>query len=265
MRRLSALLTILGLCALALPGIASAAKQVTFKAAVVPIVGFRHTGNVLGAGAALQFEYTSAGTETPGGLPHRLTGVNLYLPTGFRVHPSGFPTCDEEVLREKGPIGCPKDSAAGPTGQVLLGVVFEGVGTTEEGTIESFVFPGDELEFYTEDRQPADVELYTHAHFVNLAGGGSEMIAEVGGNGNIGRGDGQTWTEKLSMKLGSAYRTDGRARYFLTVPKKCPKGGFPIKAEFEFTATPATEVREFPPRPPEPTVTESYKTACPRK
>jgi hypothetical protein len=229
LRRLSAFLIVLGLCALALPGIVSAAKQVTFKAAVVPIVGFPHTGNVLGAGAALQIEYTTAGTDSPGGLPHRLTGVNLYLPTGFRVHPSGFPTCGgEEVQREKGPIGCPKGSAAGPAGQVLVG--------GEEGTIESFYLPGDELEFFTLAHNPEAVEIYTRAHFVNLAAGGGfgpEMIAEVGRNFV---GPPQS-TEKVSMELGSAYRTDGRAHYYLTLPKKCPRGGFPLKAELEFTAS----------------------------
>jgi hypothetical protein len=98
MRRLAAFLIVLGLCALALPGVGSGALQVTFKAAVVPIVGFPHTGNVLRAGAAVHIEYAVSGTESFGGVPQPVTGVNLYLPTGFRVHPAGIATCPLPML-----------------------------------------------------------------------------------------------------------------------------------------------------------------------
>ena len=52
MRRASTCLAVLGLAALGLPAAASAAPTVTFKATAIPIPGFPHTGNILGAGAA---------------------------------------------------------------------------------------------------------------------------------------------------------------------------------------------------------------------
>ncbi|HXD53485.1 MAG TPA: hypothetical protein VN618_01900, partial [Solirubrobacteraceae bacterium] len=88
MRRASSCVAVLGLAvfALALPGAASAAPKVTFKAKAVPIPGFPHTGNIFGAGAAVEAEYTISGTEY-GGFPPPLTHVNFYLPAGTKLHP----------------------------------------------------------------------------------------------------------------------------------------------------------------------------------
>ena len=61
MRRTSACLAVLGLAAFVLPVTASAAPTITLTAKAVPIPGFPHTGNILGAGAALQAEYTISG------------------------------------------------------------------------------------------------------------------------------------------------------------------------------------------------------------
>ena len=55
---------------------ATAAPTVRLKARAVPIPNFRHTGNILGAGAAVQAELTISGTEY-GGFPPPLIGVNF--------------------------------------------------------------------------------------------------------------------------------------------------------------------------------------------
>ena len=89
MRRASTCLALLGLAVLGLPAAASAAPVVTFKAKAVPIPGFPHTGNILGAGAALQSQWTIKGTEY-GGFPPPLIGVNVYLPAGTKIHPGGL-------------------------------------------------------------------------------------------------------------------------------------------------------------------------------
>ncbi|HTA37386.1 MAG TPA: hypothetical protein VK761_11790, partial [Solirubrobacteraceae bacterium] len=75
--------TLLALAALTLPASATAAPSVTFKARAVPIPGFRGTGNILGAGAALQVQYSIAGSEY-GGFPAPLVGVNFYTPAGTK-------------------------------------------------------------------------------------------------------------------------------------------------------------------------------------
>ena len=64
MRRISTCLAVLGLAVLGLSASASAAPTITLKAEAVPIPGFPHTGNILGAGAALKAEYTISGDRS---------------------------------------------------------------------------------------------------------------------------------------------------------------------------------------------------------
>src|SRR5271169_6532713 len=115
MRRASTCLALLGLAALSLPGTASALPKVTFKAVAIPIPGFPGTGNILGAGAALKTEFKISGTEYDEGHPPPIIGVNVFFPTGSKLHPQGFPTCSPGALKEIGEpaIGtgaCPKKS-----------------------------------------------------------------------------------------------------------------------------------------------------------
>src|SRR5271168_3152701 len=113
MRRISTCLAVLGLAALGLSASASAAPTITLKAEAVPIPGFPHTGNILGAGAALKAEYTISGTEY-GGFPPPLIGVKFYGPASAKLHTQGFGTCAPEVIEKSGPGPCPKKSQAGP-------------------------------------------------------------------------------------------------------------------------------------------------------
>ena len=101
---------------MALTGVASAAPTVTFKATAVPIAGFPHTGNIFGAGAAVQAEYKITGTEY-GGFPPPLIGVNFYLPSGTKLHPAGFPTCATKVIAEEKAGQVPERLQGGPDRQ----------------------------------------------------------------------------------------------------------------------------------------------------
>ena len=106
-----ALLAALGLMAVA-AGPAVARPTVKFKATAVPIPGYRHTGNIYGAGAAVNAEYSINGTEYYGG-PAPLKHVNFYLPAGAKIHPSGFTTCKTEYLTKyHSPEKCPRASKA---------------------------------------------------------------------------------------------------------------------------------------------------------
>ena len=113
MRRALVYIAVLGLALLALPGVASALPTVKFKAKAVPIPGFPHTGNILGAGADLKTEFTISGTEY-GGFPPPLIGVKFYGPASAKLHTQGFATCAPEVIEKSGPAPCPKKSQAGP-------------------------------------------------------------------------------------------------------------------------------------------------------
>jgi len=118
-RAASTCIAVVGLALLAIPATAAATPKVHFKATAVPIPGFRGTGNILGAGAAVNAEYQITGNEYFGAAAP-LKHVNFYLPNGTKLHPSGFTTCSQKkIVAEKASSKCPKASHAGPTGSVL--------------------------------------------------------------------------------------------------------------------------------------------------
>jgi len=254
MRRASTCLAVLALGLLALPGIASAAPTVSIKVKVVPIPGFPGTGYILGAGAAEQAEFQIAGTEY-GGFPPPLIGVNFYLPTGTVLHPAGFPTCPLETLEKVG--SCAKNSQAGPLGHALGVVSFGSERVPEEVEIQPYFAPGGGLEFYAAGHSPVALELISKGHYVTGggAGFGQVLMSEVPLVETV-PGAPDASTEKISVKVGAAIKKNGKTTYYGRVPKKCPAGGFPFKAELMFAGLGGLSPQ---------TVTTSYKVPCPKK
>lgn len=250
-------LAVLGLVALSLPGSAAAVPTVTVKAKIVPIKGFPGTGNRLGAGAAVESQVTISGTEY-GGFPPPLIGVNVFLPKGTVLHPSGFPVCKPSILEPSGPgpKHCPKGSAAGPVGKATGVVAFGTEIVPETVTIEPFYAPGGGLEFFTFGHSPVLIEVLSKAHYVSASGLYSkELIAEVPLVETV-PGAQDASVEHISVKVGSAIRKNGKAIYYGRVPKKCPKGGFPAKAELTFAGLGGLT---------QTTVTKTLKVPCPRR
>ena len=246
-----------------LAGVASAAPTVTFKAQAVPIPGFPHTGNILGAGSALRSEFKISGTEY-GGFPAPLIGVNVSLPSGSVLHPSGFPTCARTVLEQEGPRACLKKGAsAGPVGKALGVVAFGGERVPEEVEISSFFAPGGGFEFFADGHSPVSLEIISSAHYVNLGGAegfGPKLITEVPLVVTVpGAADGSV--ESISVVVGAAYRSHGKPVYYGRLPKSCPAGGCPVRAELTF----APNAMATSPGPGPVTVTTLYKAPCPRK
>lgn len=259
MRRTSACLAVLGLLVLALPGMASATPTVAIKGKAIPIPGFPHTGNILGAGTDVQGEVTISGTEYDGS-PPPVIGVTVTFPTGSKVHPQGFKTCSKATLELKRGKGCPKGSAAGPVGHGLGIVSLGNTRVPEEATIESFFAPGGGLLFYTEGNSPVQLEFISSGKLTNLNGGGGfgpKLITEVPLVETL-PGAPDASEEQINVKVGAAYKKNGKTVYYATMPKKgqCPKGGFPVQAELMFGG-----VGGLAPQ----TVTVPYKAPCPRK
>jgi hypothetical protein len=258
MRRTSACLAVLGLLVLALPGMASATPTVAIKGKAIPIPGFPHTGNILGAGTDVQGEVTISGTEYDGS-PPPVIGVTVTFPTGSKVHPQGFKTCSKATLELKRGKGCPKGSAAGPVGHALGVVSLGNTRVPEEATIESFFAPGGGLLFYTEGNSPVQLEFISVGHLANLNGAGGvgpQFIAEVPLVETL-PGAPDASAERINLTIGAAYRTkSGTPVYYATVPKKCPKGGFPVKAELTFAGVGGL---------PQQVASASFKSPCPRK
>ena len=257
MRRISTCLAVLGLAALGLSATASAAPTITLKAKAVPIPGFPHTGNILGAGAALKAEYTISGTEY-GGFPAPLVGVKFYGPASAKLHPQGFATCAESVILASGPSACPKSSKAGPVGSAS-GVVSFGTERVEEAaTVEPFFAPGGNLEFFGHGVSPVSIEVLSKGHVVNSSPPfGPTVLAEVPIIESV-PGALDASIKLIDVQVGAAYKKGKKTVYYITVPKKCPKGGFPLKSVMEFG-----NVNN--PKEPGEKAEASYKAPCPKK
>jgi hypothetical protein len=262
MRRASTFLAVIGLALLAIPGVAAATPEVQFKAQAVPIPGYPGTGNIYGAGSAVEAEYVITGKEYEGS-PPPLSGVNFFLPKGTKLHTSGFPTCAKSVLEPsgQGPKGCKSSSHAGPTGIVKGYVTLGGERVKEDATLESFYAPGGGVEFFTAGHSPVSLEILSSGRYLNLGGGGGfgpELETEIPLVASV-PGAPYASVEYIKVKAGSAYgpKSPKKAVYYGRVPKKgqCPKGGFNIKTEIKFAAVGGL---------PEQEVTKEYKAPCPR-
>lgn len=257
-RALVGCIAVLALAALSLSATAGATPTVTVKAKIVPIKGFPGTGNKLGAGAAVASQITISGTEY-GGFPPPLIGVNVYLPKGTVLHPSGFPTCPEANLLPSGggPATCRKlKSAAGPVGRATGYVAFGATVVPETTTIETFYAPGGGFWFFAFGHEPVLLEVLSKAHVVSSSGLYSKkLIAEVPLVETV-PGAQDASVKSISVTVGSAIRKNGKTIYYGRVPKKCPKGGFPGKAELMFAP-----LGGLPPQ----TVTKTLKVPCPRR
>ncbi|HZL49245.1 MAG TPA: hypothetical protein VFC30_09560 [Solirubrobacteraceae bacterium] len=240
----------LGLAVLGLSASASAAPVVTLKAKAVPISGFPGTGNILGAGAAVATEFTITGTEY-GGFPPPLIGVTVYLPAGTKLHPQGFVTCAPAALEKGGFKVCPKKSAAGPRGEATGRVSFGESHPEETVGVYPFFAPGGGLEFWAEGTEPVSIEILSKGHFTTASAPfGPKFVAEVPLVESVpGALDASINT--IKVKVGAAYKQGKKTISYGTLPKTCPKGGFPVKSELMFLGGI--------------TSTASYKAPCPKK
>jgi hypothetical protein len=257
MRRTSACLAVLGLAAFVLPAAAMAAPKITLKAKAVPIPGYKHTGNILGAGAALQAEFTISGTEY-GGFPAPLIGVKFYGPASARLHPQGFATCAPTVIEQRGPGPCPKKSHAGPKGSASGVVSFGTERVHETVSVQPFFAPGGNLEFFVDGTTPVSIEILSTGHVVSSSPPfGPTVLAQVPLVESV-PGALDASTERINVTTGAAYKKGKKTYYYITVPKKCPKGGFPLKAVMEFgSVSNPHELGE--------TAEASYKAPCPKR
>jgi hypothetical protein len=230
------------LLALTIPTAAAGAPAVTVKAKIVPIPiepssphspTYPGTGNILGAGAALEATLTISGTEY-GGFPSPLTQVVVELPRGTKLHQAGFTTCPAAVLESHEVAHCPKKSFAGPVGEVLGVVSFGSTRVQEKATIQAFFAAGNKLAFYTEGREPASLEILTSGSFSTAPPPfGPKFTVPVPLVLTV---PGAPYASVLSIKgkIGAAYKRGKKLISYGTVPKKCPKGGFTGRVELTF-------------------------------
>ena len=256
MRRASTCLALLGLAVLSLTGVASAAPTVTLVAKAVPIPGFPGTGNILGAGAAVEAKYTIHGTESTGGVPSQITHVNFFLPAGTKINQAGFVTCPSATLENIGPSGCPKKSQASPIG--TAGVVDPIGGELRQRERDAAgVLCAGRRSAVLRQRGLADLGpmLVAKGHFVSAAPPyGLEFTTEVRWSSRF---PGRRRVDRNDQHQGRRRVQEGQEDDLLRhrCRRKCPKGGFPIKSEVMFAATGEASSRDGD---------REYKAPCPK-
>jgi hypothetical protein len=262
MRRASTCLALLGLAVLGLPAAASAVPVVTFKAKAVPIPGFPHTGNILGAGAAEQVEWTIKGHEY-GEFAWPLIGVKVTEPAGTKLHPQGFPICPQGLIEALEPKKCPKSSKLTIKGEALGVVSFGGTRVEEATTVEGFFAPNNKLAFFTTGSSPTSLEFVSEGSVVSGTSPSIDTKVPL-----VETVSGAPLASVLNIKVtaGAAYKSKGKTVYYGTVPKKCPKGGkFPLKSELIFDEEGAQNPLNKKEGTKPVTVVSEYKAPCPRK
>jgi hypothetical protein len=287
MRRASIRIAALGIAALALglPAVASAKPEVSVKVKILPILKnlsnpkggtWPHTGDFLGAPAALETKFFVKGTEY-GGFPAPIRRVVVYLPKNTGIHTAGFPTCAISVLDSHQPEKCPKGSLASPAGHApqsapencpspkpLAGGAGEACGVVSLGgtrvhesvKIQAYFAPGNGLNFYVEGVTPTVIEEPFSGKFLGASGAFSrKFVAEVPLINTL-PGAPAAVAESTSVTIGAAVKKGKKLISLGTIPKKCPKGGFPGKAEVWFGAGEESTWEE---------VTVTAKIPCPKR
>lgn len=249
MRRASTCLALCGLALMGLTGVASAAPTITLKGEAIPIPGIPNSGNKLGAPAALKTEFTISGTEY-GGFPPPLIGVKFYGPAGAKLVTAGFATCSPAVLEKTGPSGCSKKSQAGPKGSASGVVSFGTERVAETVSVQPFFVSGG-LAFFVDGTSPVSIEIVSKGSIVNSSPPfGPTVNAEVPLIETV-PGALDASAKEINVTVGAAFKKGKKTVSYITVPKKCPAGGFPLKAVMSFYGGATAEAL--------------YKAPCPKK
>ncbi len=249
----------LAIAAVSLPAAAFAAPNVTVKAKILPVLknpaspkggSYPKTGNILGAGASVEAQMTISGTEY-GGFPSPLTGVVVYLPSGTKLHPQGFTTCSNAILESHEVQNCPKKSVASPKGEVLGVVSFGASRVQEKATVQAFFTPGGNIAFFTEGREPTVLEILSTGRFSGASNPFSQKLTAVVPLVSTVPGAPYASVLSIRIRVGAAFMQGKKLISYGTVPKKCPKGGFPAKTELKYLSGETSTV--------------SIKVPCPKK
>lgn len=244
--------------ALALPAGALATPALTVRAKIVPIPvnpnapgkTFPKTGNILGAPAALETQMTISGNEYAGG-PLPITSVVAYLPAGTKLNSKAFSTCPSSILESHEVQKCPRRSIASPKGEVQGMVSFGASRVFEKATVQAFFSGGGGLTFFAEGREPALIEVLSAGSFSTAAKPfGPKLSVSVPLVATVPEAP-YASEMSIKIKIGAAYKKGKRLISYGTVPRKCPKGGFPGKLEVKFLSGE--------------TVVRTLKVPCPKK
>lgn len=226
------------LAALALLGCAAipvAAADGATNASIRPAFAPDRLGASTALTLAIGFSGQEEGIHGEEGVPAPLSAMVVQLPAGLGINISAAGTCPVALLRQKGAGGCPSRSLLG-RGDATLEVHAGSETIPEQATVSAFRGPN-------VGGRPA----------MEILGQGSTPLQEQTISTAVLGADGRPYGAKLtvsvppiptlvlepdasfislSLTIGSRGARAGAAS--ITVPRKCPAGGFPFAAAFTF-------------------------------
>jgi hypothetical protein len=218
--------------------------------------------NRLGASTTVSFGFHVETLE--GTAPPPMTSLDLRMPAGisYTTTTLGLSTCQPQVLLEHGIAGCSPNSRLG-YGSALVEVPF-GTGAGHEiPEIQAVAgpSPGGNLVvlFYANGLSPVSAQLVFQGEVLAASGAfGTQLTANVPMVTSVPGGP-DVSIVSVQTTIGPSHliyykHVHGRKVAFhpkgVSVPEKCPRGGFPFAAEFIFQDGSQASAQTTVPCPP---------------
>src|ERR1700760_3014473 len=230
-----------------LPSTASAEQTVVLHTSFSP--------NRLGASTTIGFGFDIAGPN--GSAPSPLRNVSLRLPPGINYLSTtlGLAICQPAALLERGLSGCSPNSRLG-FGSAFVEVPFGETAGREIPDIQALMGPPHDgnivVLFYADGREPVYAQLVFQGELI----AGTQTL---GGSLNAAIPLVPSVTAGPPVTIGPAHLTyyehvHGRTVSFhpvgVSVPQRCPRGGFVFSATFSFADGTTTVANSTVPCPP---------------
>jgi hypothetical protein len=216
----------------------------------------------LGASTTISFGFHVETTE--GAAPPPMTKLDLRMPAGmsYTTTTLGLAICQPQVLLEKGVAGCPPNSRLG-FGSALVEVPF-GTGAGHEiPEIQALAGPSPSgnlvVLFYANGQSPVSAQLVFQGEVLAASGAyGTQLAASVPLVTSVPNGPDVSIVSVQSTigpdRLTYYKHVHGRKVAFhpqgVSVPERCPHGGFPFAAEFTFQDGSQASAQTTVPCPP---------------
>jgi hypothetical protein len=216
----------------------------------------------LGTPTTITFGFHLATTE--GTAPPPLTGIDLKMPAGMNYTTTtlGLAICQPAALAAKGLAGCPANSRLG-YGSADVEVPF-GTGAGHEiPEVQALSGPSPNgnlvVLFYANGLYPVYAQLAFSGEVLPESGRfGSQLLTTVPLIASVPNGP-DVSVVSVTSTIGPSHLTyykhvHGRLVSFhprgVSVPERCPRGGFPFAAEFTFLDGSHTSAQTAVPCPP---------------
>jgi hypothetical protein len=218
--------------------------------------------NRLGAPTTITFGFQLATTE--GAAPPPLVGLNLRMPAGMNYATTtlGLAICEPAALLARGLAGCSPNARLG-YGRAYVEVPF-GVGAGHEiPELQALAGPSPHgnlvVLFYANGLFPVAAQLTFAGEVLPDSGAfGSRLTTTIPLVTSVPGGP-DVSILKVTSTIGPSHltyykRVHGRRVAFhprgVSVPERCPRGGFPFAAEFTFQDASRTSAETAVPCPP---------------